>query len=178
MWRIQGSGLPAWIRFLKNQNAETVATPPTNTQNAFQRRSRDTTNGIPIANATTTPQIVNLLPNAIPIARPATRMAPNGGAAGGGPEGELSPITGETVRGPFRGSIGVPPGPPSGVGPSGRDSRAAQALIRIAAAAKSIATGTVSVAGVPASRGTIGPVSIAIATAVSESGATPYGRPM
>ena len=31
---------------------------------------------------------------------------------------------------------------------------------------------------VPASRGTIGPVSIAIATAVSERGATPYGRPM
>src|SRR5207237_295348 len=35
------------------------------------------------------------------------------------------------------------------------------------------APGAVSVAGVPASRGTIGPVSIAIATAVSESGATP-----
>ena len=56
--------------------------------------------------------------------------------------------------------------------------RIAQALIRIAAAARSRATGTVSVAGVPASLGTIGPVSIAIATPVSERGATPYGRPM
>ena len=62
---------------------------------------------------------------------------------------------------------------PSRVAPGDRDPRAAQAVIRIAAAARSIATGTVSVAGVPASRGTMGPVSIAIATAVSESGATP-----
>src|SRR6476619_809669 len=147
MWRIQGSGLPAWIRLRRNQKAETAATPPTKIQNAFQRSSRGTRNGTPIANATATPQIVNLLPSAIPIASPATRMAPMGAAAEGAA--------------------------PVGVGPGGRDPRLAQALIRIAAAARSIATGTVSVAGVPASRGTIGPVSIAIATAVRASGATP-----
>ena len=70
---------------------------------------------------------------------------------------------------PSAASLGVPAGPPLDV-PLSRD---AHALIRIAAAANSIATGTVSVAGVPASRGTIGPVSMAIATAVSERGATP-----
>src|SRR3954452_14845585 len=146
MCRTQGSGLPAWIRLRRNQNPATAATPPTNSQNAFHRSARGTRNGTPIAKATATPQIVSFDPSAMPIARPATRIAPNGAAAGGGPEGG---------------------------GPGGRDPRAAQALIRIAVAARSIATGTVSVAGVPASRGTIGPVSIAIATAVSESGAAP-----
>jgi hypothetical protein len=102
-----------------------------------------------------------------------TRVAGREGRPGGGPAGDLSASGGSAVRPSPGASVGVPSGPPSGVGPAGRDCRAAQALIRIAAAASSRATGATSVAGVPASRGTIGPVSSAIATAVRESGATP-----
>jgi hypothetical protein len=75
--------------------------------------------------------------------------------------------------GPPSRSWSVPAGPANGVAPAGCGLRAAQALIRIAAAASSIATGTVSVAGVPASLGTIGAVSIAMQTATRLSGATP-----
>jgi hypothetical protein len=104
----------------------------------------------------------------------AQRRLAVGGAAEGASAGALSPPREESaVRNRIGGgSRGVPAAAPIGVASAGRDLYAAQALIRIAAAARSIATGTVSVAGVPASRGTIGPVSIAMQTATRLSGAT------
>src|SRR5690348_3079362 len=119
MWRTHGRGLPAWIRLRRNQKAETAAIPATNTQNALQRASRGTTKTAPIAITAATPAIVSFEPRAIPMARPATSRAPKGAAAAGA-FGDWPAVRG----------------------------RAAQALIRIAAAARSIATGTVSVAGV------------------------------
>src|SRR4051794_6824424 len=112
MWRIQGSGLPAWIRLRRNQKPAVATTPARKTPNALRRTPGGTMKITPMAIAAVAPEIVSLLPSAIPIAKPATRRAPSGAAAGGASAGDLSPITGGAVRDPARGSVGVPAAAP------------------------------------------------------------------
>ena len=132
----QGSGLPEWIRFRMNQKPAVIATPPRKTSVALRRMPGGMTRGTPTAIAATPPAIVSFVPSARPIARPATSSAPIGSSPrrGGPPEWKVR-------------AAAVAP------------LACAAALIRIAAAASSSATGAMSLAGVPASRGTIGPVS-------------------
>src|SRR4051795_6779300 len=134
------------MRLRRNQKPAVATTPARKTPNAFLRMPGGTKKMTPIAIAAAAPEIVSLLPSAIPIASPARSKGPNGAAAGGASGGDLSPITGEAVRRSARGSVGVPPAAPPTSAPGGRDLPAAQALTRIATAARSSATGAVSVA--------------------------------
>src|SRR3954454_1130319 len=102
MCRTQGRGFPAWIKFRRNQKPAVATTPARKTPNAFLRTPGGTRKMTPTAIAAVAPEIVSLLPRAIPIASPATRSAPNGAAAGGASGGDLSPIDGEPVREPAR----------------------------------------------------------------------------
>ena len=78
MWRIQGSGLPEWIRFRRNQKPAVATTPARKTPKALRRMPGGTMKITPTAIAAVAPEIVSLLPSAIPIARPATSSAPSG----------------------------------------------------------------------------------------------------
>src|SRR5215213_5186883 len=142
MCRTHGRGLPEWIRFRRNQNPAVAATPARNTPNALRRTPLGTRKTTPTAIAVVAPDTVNLLPSAIPIASPATRSAPTWGGVGGAAAGTPTEPRAESRTAlPLIGDRSPADAPPAPA-PVAPDFRVAQALMRTATAARSIATGT------------------------------------
>src|SRR4051794_30574244 len=119
MCRTQGRGLPAWIRFRRNQKPAVATTPARKIPNALRRTPGGTRKITPTAIAAVAPEIVSLLPSAIPIARPARRSAPNGAAAGGASAGGLSPVGGGAAGRAAPRPARVPPPAPPPTAPGG-----------------------------------------------------------